>query len=245
MIGTGPMKPVAQLALRTVEPYAERHGYDLVLGSGVSGGRGPSWGKVCLLRRLLEGYDEILWLDSDILILDDSVDIANAVPAGCFQGLVEQQVSPNERAVNAGVWFLRADPRAVAFLDAVWRNSAEGEPGMWENLQMLDLLGYSTVRPYRPLRVTEWHAGTALLDQAWNAMGSDTAGRFRHYSALPNESRLVAMKWDLAELQSHGRIRGPAARFLRRCRRSIYFRTRHRSNGATYMARRIAGDREP
>jgi hypothetical protein len=235
-VGTGPMLPVLDLALRTFRPYAERHGYDLVIGSGDANGREPAWAKVVLLRRLLAVYDEALWLDSDILILDGSKDIADSVPAGHFQGLVEQAVSEKEHGINTGVWFLRAGPASTGFLDAVWDHDATGEPGMWENLQALDLLGYTTVRPYRPIRQTEWLTGTALLDPTWNAIGG-IPGRFRHYSAMSNAYRRRVMGRDLAS----GRIE----RLVRSAELAAYERTRHRRNTDRYFDRRIAGDGEP
>ena len=64
-IGSGPMGPVLELAVQTFERYADRHGYDLVIGDGDSFGRPPSWAKIPLLRRLLDEYDEVLWIDSD------------------------------------------------------------------------------------------------------------------------------------------------------------------------------------
>lgn len=239
------MESTLRLALRSFEPYAKRHGYDLIVGSGDSGGRGPSWGKVLLLRRLLAGYDEVLWVDSDILILDSSSDIADALPDECFQGLVEQRISEVERAVNCGVWLLRSDPRSTAFLDAVWDHTAEGEPGMWENLQVLDLLGYSTSRPFRPLRETRWLEGTALLDETWNAIGTEAQGRFRHYSAMTNEHRIRAMKVDLLDFDPRGALDRRATGLLRKWQHRIYLKTRHRADAARYLDRRISGHGEP
>jgi hypothetical protein len=239
------MESTLRLALRSFEPYAKRYGYDLIVGSGDSGGRGPSWGKVLLLRRLLAGYDEVLWVDSDVLILDSSADIADALPDECFQGLVEQRISEVERAVNCGVWLLRSDPRSTAFLDAVWDHTAEGEPGMWENLQVLDLLGYSTSRPFRPLRETRWLEGTALLDETWNAIGAEAQGRFRHYSAMTNEHRIRAMKVDLLDLDPRGTLDRRATGLLRKWQHRIYLKTRHRADAARYLDRRISGHGEP
>jgi hypothetical protein len=246
-IGTGPMGPVLDIALPTFRLYAERHGYDLVVGTGDADGRAPSWAKVPLLQRLLATYDETLWIDSDILILDPSADIADDVPADAFQGMVEQVVSAEERAISAGVWFLRSGDRSRAFLDAVWNHDAQGEPGMWENLQVLDLLGYTTFRPYWPTRQTDWLEGTALIDPTWNAVGEGAEGRFRHYGAMPNEQRLRLMKRDILTTDSpdNSRLVRRAERIVRDVDHAIYTRTRHRQDVRRYFARRIAGEGEP
>ena len=246
-IGTGPMGPILDIALPTFRMYAERHGYDLVVGTGDADGRAASWAKVPLLQRLLATYDAALWIDSDILVLDPSADLAEVVPTEDFQGVVEQVVSANERAINTGVWFLRSGDRSRAFLDAVWNHDAEGEPGMWENLQVLDLLGYTTVRPYWPTRQTDWLRGTALIDPTWNAIGVGAKGRFRHYSAMSNEQRRRLMKRDLLVTDSPDNSRPVrrAERIARDIEHAIYERTRRQQDGRMYFARRIAGEAEP
>jgi hypothetical protein len=165
------------------------------------------------------------------------------VPDGCFQALIEQQL-PGERVVNTGVWFMRRDSRSLDFLDAVWNHDAGGEPGMWENLQVLDLLGYTSIRPYQPVKRTVWHDGTVLLDETWNAMtwnaiGPDRA-RFRHYGAMPNGERVHLMRYDLHAMSGHR-----ARVLLRRCQRSLYYRRYYRRDHARYFERRRAGDSEP
>jgi hypothetical protein len=227
------MRPVLDLTLSTFRPYAEQHGYDLIIGSGDDAGRGPAWAKIVLLRRLLASYDEVLWMDSDILILDSSLDLADAVPEDCFQGLVEQIISDEERAINTGVWFVRSGDQAEAFLSATWDNNATGEQGMWDNLQVLDLLGYSTFRPFRPLHHTRWRDGTALIDPEWNVMREEK-GRFRHYSAMSNQERRFLMWFDL-----HANY--PILHPLKRRAWGVA----HRLYSRGYFRGRLAGDNTP
>ena len=144
------------------------------------------------------------------------------------------------------LWFLRSGDRSKAFLEAVWNHTAEGEPGMWDNLQVLDLLGYTTVRPYRSERRTEWLDGTAFIDQTWNAMGG-AVGNFRHYSAMPNEQRRRVMKRDLLRTDSPDNSR-PARRIerlLRDVEQAVYVLTRRRKDARKYFGRRIAGEGQP
>jgi galactosyl transferase GMA12/MNN10 family len=253
-IGTGPMRPALELALRTFRPYARQHGYEVVVGTGGDSGRGPAWAKVVLLRQLLAEHDEVLWVDSDILILDRSEDIADHVPSGCFQALIEQQL-PGERAVNTGVWFMRRDPRSLEFLDAVWERDAVGESGMWENAQVLHLLGYTSIRPYQRVKRTRWHDGTVLLDETWNMIrpyqpikrtrwhdgsGLQSAERFRHYSGMPNQERVHLMRCDLHAISGHR-----ARLLVCRCQRRLYYRRFYQADVTRYNERRVAGDSQP
>ena len=79
------MEEVLALASNTFREYAIRHGYEFVVGDNQAGGRPAAWGKVLLIRDLLDRYDEVLWIDSDAIILDGIVDIAGDVPEGAFQ----------------------------------------------------------------------------------------------------------------------------------------------------------------
>jgi len=71
-IGSGPMERVLDEALPTFAEFAERHSYDIVAfrNDEHAQGRPSSWGKVRLLRGLLERYDIVLWLDADTIVLD-------------------------------------------------------------------------------------------------------------------------------------------------------------------------------
>ena len=94
------MRPVLELGLQTFRPYAERHGYDLVVRHGHSDGRPRAWSKVLLVRRLLDAYDEVLWLFADTMILDGQRDIGDELAPEITR------VSPGTRAArcpNTGV----------------------------------------------------------------------------------------------------------------------------------------------
>ena len=52
------MRPVLDESLHTFRRFGERHGYDVIVGGDeVIEDRAPAWGKIVLLRRLLESYD--------------------------------------------------------------------------------------------------------------------------------------------------------------------------------------------
>ena len=87
-IATGPAAELLALALPRLQEYAERHGYDVVIGNGEAEGRAPAWAKVRLIRRMLDSYDLVLWIDADALILDTTRDIADEVDPQLWQAMV-------------------------------------------------------------------------------------------------------------------------------------------------------------
>jgi hypothetical protein len=199
-IGFGPMAPVLDVALKTFRSYASAHGYDLVIGDGSSNGRPPAWGKVSLLRHLLDTYEEVLWIDSDAIILDQSVDLRGLVPDDAFQAIVFHAWN-GQLAPNTGVWFIRRD-RGRAFLDAIWAMEQYIDHPIWENGAVCELLGFS-IDPYQKVADTEWMAGTTVLDEEWNRhfqIAKFQPGRIRHYAGMSNEFRRRRMLIDLDDL---------------------------------------------
>ena len=71
-VGVGPMSGVLECALPTFRKFAERFGYDVILGNARwSFDRPAAWAKIPLILDALEKYDFVLWLDADTIILDD------------------------------------------------------------------------------------------------------------------------------------------------------------------------------
>lgn len=186
------MEPVMCEALRTFVPYAERHGYEVRIGNGESQGRPPSWGKVLFIQQLLGEYQyqEVLWLDADVVILDFSDDLADDVAPDAYQAFVESRFE-DRLWVNAGVWYLRADERTDRFLRTVWESTDYIHHAWWENAPVSELLGYN-LDGRGPRRPTPWSKGTRILAQEWNVQvvphGLRPA-KIRHYSAETNDRR--------------------------------------------------------
>ncbi|MEO5679856.1 MAG: hypothetical protein ABIS47_09310 [Acidimicrobiales bacterium] len=213
-IGSGPMERVLDQALPTFAEFAERHRYDLVTcrTDEHAEGRPPSWGKVRLIRGLLDRYDVVLWLDADAIILDSSLDPADLLGPGDYQALVCLHQLGQEFP-TCGVWLLRSTAKAKAFLDAIWTKEEFTLDRYWEQAAALDLLGY-TIRPANLVEPTEWTEGTLLLGEEWNRMPLITRTldpcRIRHYAGERNVVRRRQMRTDnhvLAAQRSRGWLR--------------------------------------
>lgn len=205
-IGSGPMEPVLDQALPTFADFARRHSYDVVSWRTDEHARGrpPSWGKVRLLRGLLDRYDIVLWIDADAIILDGSTDPADLLGPDHYQALVCLHQLGQEFP-TCGVWLLRSTAKAKAFLDAVWAKEEYIHDRYWEQAAALDLLGYS-IRPANLIAPTEWTDGTLLLDESWNCMPLITRRlepcRIRHYAGERNAVRRRQLRTDRHTLEA-------------------------------------------
>jgi galactosyl transferase GMA12/MNN10 family len=229
------MEPVLCQALRTFVPYSQRHGYELRIGTGESLGRPAAWAKVPFIQRLLGEYQEVLWLDADVVILDLAEDLADHVEPDAYQALVENRVG-DRTWVNTGVWFLRADERTDRFLQAVWDSTDYIDHPWWENTPVLEMLGYN-IGGLGSRRVTSWSEGTQILPEEWNVQ-VDTHGmqraRIRHYSAQTNDRREQWMRADADRASGHpawvmGASKRWAVRHLPRSPGDLFGRVRRRA----------------
>lgn len=199
-IGTGPHEHLLRIARRSFARYAGRHGYDLHLHTTPAETSRPApWSKVPICRTLLDDYDVVLWLDSDLVVCDARRDIAADLAPGRFLGLVEHRTKEGSMP-NSGVMLLRGGDDARAFLDQVWDQEDLVQHRWWENAAICRLLGYELepeVRPGTPTPLlTE---GTTFLDPRWNSIPDAPApgAWIRHYPGYRWQVRAALMARDL------------------------------------------------
>lgn len=186
----GPHQELLDITLPSFQAFADRHGYDLLVGQPDPCERPPSWWKIPLLQDTLQAYDEVLWLDADIVIADTTEDLP--VPARAWQALVEHHTSDGE-VPNLGVWYLRRPMRRI--LDAMWGADEYLWHCWWEQAAMLDLLGYQhEPRPCRQTTTSVLCRRTAFLGLEWNVHRNDhrrSAGRFLHATMWPDRAAVM------------------------------------------------------
>ena len=168
-----------EFALPSFRRYGARWGYEVaavdlpVDGVGAdTAARRAKWSKVQLLRDALDSYPLVLWLDADVLLLRCDEDIAAHLHPDCFQALALEQV-PYEHRINpnTGVWLMRANPTALAFLDEV--EAAGPQPGPWADQgAVLAALGWdrgdANYHWAKPGLGNQFLAGTSWLPPGWN-----------------------------------------------------------------------------
>jgi hypothetical protein len=187
-LGIGPYVDILAVSSLTFEAYAARHGYDLVLSTEpIAPERPPAWQKIALVRRLLDSYEEVLWVDADAIFLDISQDVADLVRPGKDLYLVEQVWEGGRaRSANTGVFLIRATDWSRSFLDRVWAAEQWVDHPWWENAAVLDLLGYAVppdLSPPYKARTSDLEERVELLPAEWNSTEGEAAvaaPRIRH-----------------------------------------------------------------
>jgi hypothetical protein len=131
---------ILDLTLPNFQRYADRHGYTtLVMRGEGENSISHSWKKLDLMLGALEYADNVLFLDADVKIEDDSEDIAVFVPKDKWMGMVFENDGPNAgviycRRIGSGIRgrssrFVRMGSRAVGLASndrtQKWRHAAD------------------------------------------------------------------------------------------------------------------------
>jgi len=159
---------LADVSLPTMRRYADRHDWLLIAVRGTAAfERPPSWMKIPLLQEALRDFDEVLWIDADVVVAADAPDITDEVPDDAWMALVEHHTADGD-VPNCGVWLLR--PPMRAWLARVWSMVEYRDHGWWEQAALLQLLGYrEQPRPVRHEQTTTLYRNTAWLGREWNS----------------------------------------------------------------------------
>lgn len=122
--------------------YASSHGA-VFCGSALDGRalRPSPWGKLAVIAGALSDYDEVLWLDADVLIVDHSKSIF-----GEFEQQAETAMAmhPNPEHWNTGVWLLRR-PMIRALVLAGMRDEFIQHP-WWEQAAVHAVIADEKIR---------------------------------------------------------------------------------------------------
>lgn len=156
------------------EEYADRHGYDYT-ERYIDTRRPPAWGKVALLLDVLDEYDEALWIDSDVVIVDGSLDVADHIPKDKWQAMslhTEFLGQSLGTIPSTGFWFVRQP--MVRALEDCWMMTDCLNHIWWEQAAMHKLLGYGSEGanhfPVVAKEPTPLRAKTHFLEDRWHSL---------------------------------------------------------------------------
>lgn len=168
-IGSEEWAEMLRIAWPSFEAFAAKHGYVLITPLEVGDERPPSWMKVPVLDQALQEFDEVLWIDADAVIIDDSEDID--VPPQYWQALVAHNTGQGE-VPGGGFWLLRKPMRAV--LERIWAHIEHLHHGWWEQRALIDEMGYEGPF-FCPVHDTELYRHTYFLDHGWSVHCHDVS----------------------------------------------------------------------
>jgi hypothetical protein len=186
----GPHEQFLDVALPSFHTFADRHGYELVIPEPIDCTRPPSWWKIPALVAALEQYDEALFLDADMVVIDPSEDLG--VDGWAWQAMVEHHTGDGD-VPNCAVWLVRRP--MLPFLHIAWSLEKYLNHGWWEQAAMHELMGYQG-RPVQRVAQTELLDHTEFLDNGWNVHVWDRPiterPRIMHATMFPD--RLAVMR---------------------------------------------------
>lgn len=198
--GVGHASQWLEVSMPTFRDYAAAHRYDIVLANDVDRLPGaewvtqvhPAWRKVPAIAVLCRRYDEVLWLDADVVVRRMDVDIASEAVGDNRHFLVVHNTTDGA-VPNAGVWFLRGV--SGDDVDSLRQWSTFRRSGCWwEQAALIHLLGGDPdATPVSVPPSEMW----AELPYHWNPHVNDPRGvpgdcRFFHATMYPD--RVAAMK---------------------------------------------------
>lgn len=162
---------MSKMTYPLIEKYAKKYNADCKLIKFEETERPASWEKIPLIQNYLKEYDIVLWIDSDIVIINDSVDIFNLIQDDKIQYMVQHYVM-DFVVPNAGMWMLKRE--MLEYLDTIWNNNKYLNHGWWEQAALIELMGFE-VSPYRAdlKNPTKLYHKTKLLEQKWNHHPND------------------------------------------------------------------------
>jgi hypothetical protein len=206
---SGSHKKFAEMSLPLMQKYADKHDWGLYHhdfdDSPESEGRPGAWGKIKVIKRMLEEHDYVLWLDIDIAILRSDKDILEDFPPEYYSfGLVKHEVEASE-VPNTGVWLIKSNDYTIEMMDKIW----DCPPNVirhpwWEQASFMRLMGYdlfnTRTRLTNPTPVLHH---TIFLPLEWNCHPkcSTENPRFNHWTIGPNmfRWRLDNMRKDIED----------------------------------------------
>ena len=187
-----------KICTATQEEHAAKHGYTRITDETCwDPTRAHSWSKIPLLKKYINDYDYLFWLDADVMIMNPERKIEtfiNLLPPDKFL-LIGHDIN----VINAGIFILRNCPLAIEFLNDVWAKTQYINHPWWENAAFIDLWQSPKYRPfieviprkyiqimnaYDPLvdREMHWRPGDWALHLAGlRAGGHDEVAKQREY----------------------------------------------------------------
>ena len=125
-----------ETSLANKRGYAAAHGYHLHAETDprVHGDRAPTWGKIRIIRALLEqGFEWVLWVDMDAFFMNWRVRVVEDVVAASGP-LADRDVfiAKDHFGYNAGVWLFRNTAFSRQLLDTLWADGGPNSGGWFE-----------------------------------------------------------------------------------------------------------------
>lgn len=189
-------EPIVALTAPRMEKYAKKHGAEFLrVPFPPIVDRPSSWKKLIAIALGFIEFDEVLWLDADVVIVDSTESIFDSVPADYDHAMVRHSTSEGD-VPNAGVWLLRRQMLPVLSVASMMDSLRDHR--WWEQAAILSLMGFTDSSGFcRHEQETHVYQHTHWLDESWNVWPGSPEGvrpRFRHACGISHGDRLNAIR---------------------------------------------------
>jgi hypothetical protein len=163
---------IASLTWPTVIAYAEKHGVAFVQHEVDQFHRPAAWLKLLYMAQCFSvaGIEEVLWMDADVVVVDDTKNIFHEVPPDAVQAMCFR-----DGHWNSGVWLLRRTGLSI-LVEAAMRDSCIFH-NWWEQQAVNEIISERDVSTHN-LR-EEWNAwkqSENVLPRFFHACGAQSFG---------------------------------------------------------------------
>lgn len=168
--GIGEHSRLLSLAIPTFYLYAHNHNYDIFLPSNdffsnKTKENPASWWKLDIIEYLFNTYDQVLWLDADVIICRFEEDISTKINSqDDFAAVVHE--TPDGQVLNCGVWLLnKSSTKWLSSLRSY--NSFRRSACWWEQAALLHIMGMNPDDP-KIILPEKCNIAWTQLDYSWN-----------------------------------------------------------------------------
>lgn len=155
----------------TVEYYGKLHNIDtLFFKEKLLPKESAKKHKILLLYNLLKHYEIVMWMDSDTIIVDPSIDIRDEIKTNHLIYMTSY-FGRDPLFPNSGIIIVKRNPKTLEILEKVWKFKRKHRRGWWDQQAFLELLGFDNnyihIRSYSG--PTEYTSHIGNLPLKWNS----------------------------------------------------------------------------
>jgi len=125
---------IASITTPNMLEYSQKHGYDFVCSMQKFDARPTAWQKITFLKNLINLYDWVLWVDTDILFMDFSYSLEDFIDSD-YIGVIGFS-----HQIETGVFFLKQSQEINELLIKTYQKEEYINDGAWEQAAMKEVL---------------------------------------------------------------------------------------------------------
>lgn len=151
-------KELTKLTLQNKKEYCDKYGYTLITDESMYDSSKPiPWSKILQLQKYLDEYDYLVWMDADMLIMNDMISIESRIFKYPEYHII---CGSDYKMINTGFMIIRNSQFSKDFLKMVWEHNYEPDSNgnryqNWEQGSFIHLYDHNYLGCINKIRITE------------------------------------------------------------------------------------------